>query len=151
MLQVPPDGDCNLGILLIEFFELYGLNFNYQSTGISTLDGGSYFNKLDNPQWYNPQRPFLLTIQVRRAQRPLPSVPPKCGIRSVPARSPDTGLHVQTILRPHSTFHLPLLFLDQTFPMCIALGGVNLCQGRAARHHADAVDRGHQGRRHDLH
>ena len=81
MLQVPPDGDCNLGILLIEFFELYGLNFNYQSTGISTLDGGSYFNKLDNPQWYNPQRPFLLTIQVRRAQRPLPSVPPKCGIR----------------------------------------------------------------------
>ncbi|EDO40179.1 predicted protein, partial [Nematostella vectensis] len=37
--------DHNLGVLLIEFFELYGNNFNYVNTGISVRDGGSYFNK----------------------------------------------------------------------------------------------------------
>ncbi|KAJ3615910.1 hypothetical protein Zmor_012209 [Zophobas morio] len=37
--------DVNLGVLLIEFFELYGKNFNYEVVGISLLNGGSYFNK----------------------------------------------------------------------------------------------------------
>lgn len=37
--------DDNLGVLLIEFFELYGNNFNYFNTGISVRDGGSYFSK----------------------------------------------------------------------------------------------------------
>ena len=31
------------------------------------MDGGSYFNKRDNPDWYNPMRPFLLTIQNPRS------------------------------------------------------------------------------------
>lgn len=35
----------NLGVLLIEFFELYGVNFNYVNVGIRVRDGGSYFNK----------------------------------------------------------------------------------------------------------
>ncbi|XP_071957977.1 uncharacterized protein [Antedon mediterranea] len=35
----------NLGVLLIEFFELYGLHFNYLKTGIRVTDGGSYFSK----------------------------------------------------------------------------------------------------------
>lgn len=35
----------NLGVLLIEFFELYGINFNYSNVGITVKDGGSYFNK----------------------------------------------------------------------------------------------------------
>ncbi|XP_064385379.1 terminal nucleotidyltransferase 4B-like [Halichondria panicea] len=51
-LQVHPrykaaDSDANLGVLLIEFFELYGRNFNYMKTGITVLDGGSYFDKND--------------------------------------------------------------------------------------------------------
>ncbi|KAF9110280.1 hypothetical protein BGX27_006577 [Mortierella sp. AM989] len=35
----------NLGVLLIEFFELYGLCYNYQRVGLSVRDGGSYFDK----------------------------------------------------------------------------------------------------------
>ncbi|XP_033118057.1 terminal nucleotidyltransferase 4B-like [Anneissia japonica] len=35
----------NLGVLLIEFFELYGLHFNYLKTGIRVTNGGSYFSK----------------------------------------------------------------------------------------------------------
>ncbi|KAG0367328.1 hypothetical protein BGZ54_004050 [Gamsiella multidivaricata] len=38
----------NLGVLLIEFFELYGLCFNYNSVGISVRDGGSYYKKDPN-------------------------------------------------------------------------------------------------------
>ena len=41
------DPDANLGVLLIEFFELYGRNFNYMKTGITVLNGGSYFAKED--------------------------------------------------------------------------------------------------------
>ncbi|KAK9479805.1 hypothetical protein V1514DRAFT_277761 [Lipomyces japonicus] len=35
----------NLGVLLIQFFELYGKNFNYDAVGISVNDKGSYFDK----------------------------------------------------------------------------------------------------------
>ena len=48
------DTTANLGVLLIEFFELYGRNFNYNKTGISVLDGGSYFSK-DDLQLSNPE------------------------------------------------------------------------------------------------
>lgn len=36
---------ANLGVLLIEFFELYGRHFNYLKTGIRVKDGGSYVPK----------------------------------------------------------------------------------------------------------
>lgn len=39
--------DANVGVLLIEFFELYGRHFNYMKTGITVLDDGSYFAKTD--------------------------------------------------------------------------------------------------------
>ena len=39
--------DANLGILLTEFFELYGRNFNYQKVGIRVDGNGSYFNKTE--------------------------------------------------------------------------------------------------------
>ena len=39
------DSTANLGVLLIEFFELYGRHFNYMKTAISVQDGGSYFPK----------------------------------------------------------------------------------------------------------
>eukprot|EP00039_Didymoeca_costata_P006908 m.94518 g.94518 ORF g.94518 m.94518 type:complete len:538 (+) comp13449_c0_seq2:171-1784(+) len=56
---------CNLGILLIEFFELYGVNFNYENTVVSTRDGGKYFYKSD--EWFTEQRPWLLAIQNPRS------------------------------------------------------------------------------------
>ncbi|KAG0217992.1 hypothetical protein BGX33_008853 [Mortierella sp. NVP41] len=42
------DPEDNLGVLLIEFFELYGLCFNYQNVGLSVANGGSYFAKPQN-------------------------------------------------------------------------------------------------------
>ncbi|KAJ8103211.1 hypothetical protein POJ06DRAFT_246891 [Lipomyces tetrasporus] len=35
----------NLGVLLVQFLELYGKNFNYDVVGISVTDNGSYFDK----------------------------------------------------------------------------------------------------------
>jgi len=37
--------DANLGVLLMEFFELYGCNFNYDCLAISVRNGGSYIDK----------------------------------------------------------------------------------------------------------
>ncbi|KAF9199538.1 hypothetical protein BGZ49_010324 [Haplosporangium sp. Z 27] len=39
------DPEENLGVLLIEFFELYGLCFNYDKVGLTVTDGGNYFLK----------------------------------------------------------------------------------------------------------
>lgn len=39
------DSSINLGVLLIEFFELYGRCFNYMKTGIRIRHGGSYVPK----------------------------------------------------------------------------------------------------------
>lgn len=47
-----------LGILLVDFFKLYGQLFNYVNTGISVRDGGSYFRKTD----IDRTRPYLLSI-----------------------------------------------------------------------------------------
>ena len=41
--RTPPSK--NLGVLLIEFFELYGKHFNYTNVGIRVKDGGTYFCK----------------------------------------------------------------------------------------------------------
>ncbi|KAJ3887328.1 hypothetical protein GG344DRAFT_55872, partial [Lentinula edodes] len=46
------DADQSLGVLLIEFFELYGSFFNYENVGISVRDGGTYFKKRQRG-WYN--------------------------------------------------------------------------------------------------
>lgn len=37
--------NTNLGVLLIEFLELYGRKFNYVKTGIRVKDGGTYISK----------------------------------------------------------------------------------------------------------
>ena len=39
----------NLGILLLEFFELYGRNFNYEQNGIRVRDGGRHFRFNSEP------------------------------------------------------------------------------------------------------
>jgi non-canonical poly(A) RNA polymerase PAPD5/7 len=43
--QLHPQRGRNLGVLLMEYFELYGKNFNYARVGISVRDGGYYFPK----------------------------------------------------------------------------------------------------------
>ena len=50
-LQLHPRGEkagsekANLGVLLVEFFELYGRHFNYSNTAIIISDGGAYVSK----------------------------------------------------------------------------------------------------------
>lgn len=56
----------NLGALLLEFFELYGVDFNYVTTGISIRNDGSYFpkgakNRREN--YWQPARPFSLALE----------------------------------------------------------------------------------------
>ncbi|CAK9787057.1 hypothetical protein CC85DRAFT_277448 [Cutaneotrichosporon oleaginosum] len=59
------DAQRNLGTLLLEFFELYGRQFNYELVGISIRRGGEYFLKRERG-WVkrggNPA-PFTLAIE----------------------------------------------------------------------------------------
>ena len=54
----------NLGVLLIDFFELYGKNFGYDDVAISLLGGKPiYFSKLDWKELQPIKNPFSLAIQ----------------------------------------------------------------------------------------
>ncbi|XP_071592811.1 terminal nucleotidyltransferase 4A isoform X3 [Heliangelus exortis] len=56
--------DENLGMLLIEFFELYGRNFNYLKTGIRIKNGGAYIAKDEIMKvMTNGYRPSMLCIE----------------------------------------------------------------------------------------
>ncbi|GJN92544.1 hypothetical protein Rhopal_005574-T1 [Rhodotorula paludigena] len=52
----------NLGLLFLEFLELYGKHFNYDQTGITVRARGGYFNKHDKG-WFRAQQPYLLSIE----------------------------------------------------------------------------------------
>jgi len=58
------DEDANLGVLLLEFFELYGKNFDYQSLAIRVTGSGAYVPK-DEIQEEMPagSRPSLLCVE----------------------------------------------------------------------------------------
>lgn len=56
------DPNKNLGVLLLEFFELYGKHYNFDETGISVRQGGSYFSKIKRG-WQRERQPFLLSIE----------------------------------------------------------------------------------------
>ncbi|KAH9465169.1 hypothetical protein Pst134EA_013062 [Puccinia striiformis f. sp. tritici] len=56
------DPNKNLGVLLLEFFELYGKHFNFDRTGISVRKGGYYFVKADRG-WVRERQPYLLSIE----------------------------------------------------------------------------------------
>ncbi|PLW17420.1 hypothetical protein PCANC_14647 [Puccinia coronata f. sp. avenae] len=56
------DPNKNLGVLLLEFFELYGKNFNFDQTGISVRRGGYYFSKAHRG-WQRERQPYLLSIE----------------------------------------------------------------------------------------
>ncbi|XP_063294567.1 terminal nucleotidyltransferase 4B isoform X1 [Pelobates fuscus] len=68
-LQLHPREDAcspeaNYGVLLIEFFELYGRHFNYLKTGIRIKDGGSYVAKDDvQKTMLDGYRPSMLYIE----------------------------------------------------------------------------------------
>lgn len=54
----------NLGVLLIDFFELYGKNFGYDDVAVSMTDGiPSYLNKYDWRDIHPMRNPFSLAIQ----------------------------------------------------------------------------------------
>lgn len=56
----------NLGALLLEFFELYGLDFNYVTTGISVRHDGYYFpkgSKDRKKEFWQPNRRFSMAIE----------------------------------------------------------------------------------------
>lgn len=54
----------NLGVLLIEFFELYGRHFNYLKTGIRIKNGGAYIAKEEIMKaMTNGYRPSMLCIE----------------------------------------------------------------------------------------
>ena len=46
----------------MEFFELYGKDFNYLTTGISVRQDGSYFSK-SSRGWQYQHRPMLLAVE----------------------------------------------------------------------------------------
>lgn len=54
----------NLGVLLAEFFELYGRDFNYIRTALRIKDGGAYISKdIILQQMANGYRPSMLCIE----------------------------------------------------------------------------------------
>lgn len=55
--------NTNIGVLLIEFFELYGRHFNYLKTGIRIKDGGSYVAKDEVQKNMDGYRPSMLYIE----------------------------------------------------------------------------------------
>ncbi|KAJ2161966.1 hypothetical protein GGF46_001062 [Coemansia sp. RSA 552] len=69
MLQMHPrlqsgglDPAKNLGVLLIEFFELYGKRFNYDNVCVSVAGRGKYINK-KTKGFHNHNQPYLLAIE----------------------------------------------------------------------------------------
>ncbi|XP_057838060.2 uncharacterized protein LOC131048186 isoform X2 [Cryptomeria japonica] len=52
----------NLGILLIDFFELYGRKLNAHDVGVSCRFGGQFFRK-SLRGFLNPKRPHLLSVE----------------------------------------------------------------------------------------
>ncbi|XP_068167204.1 terminal nucleotidyltransferase 4B [Antennarius striatus] len=56
--------NSNIGVLLIEFFELYGRHFNYLKTGIRIKDGGCYVAKDEvQKNLMDGYRPSMLYIE----------------------------------------------------------------------------------------
>ena len=57
-----PQPSWNLGTLLLEFFQLYGVTFNYFSTGVSIADGGSYLGKRRRCKPEGPNGRYFILI-----------------------------------------------------------------------------------------
>jgi DNA polymerase sigma len=55
------DPEENLGVMFMEFLELYGRNFNYDQVGITLASQGCYYDKKVMDR-FNAQKPFLLSL-----------------------------------------------------------------------------------------
>ncbi|ORY82870.1 Nucleotidyltransferase, partial [Neocallimastix californiae] len=54
----------NLGVLLLEFLELFGRHFNFEEVGLGvSLKKGAFYFRKEDKDWYNYNRPRLLSIQ----------------------------------------------------------------------------------------
>ncbi|XP_053992450.1 non-canonical poly(A) RNA polymerase protein Trf4-1-like isoform X2 [Hylaeus volcanicus] len=51
-----------LGHLVLDFFKLYGMDFNYDAICISVRNGGRYINK-DKKHWMNTDKPGMLAVE----------------------------------------------------------------------------------------
>jgi non-canonical poly(A) RNA polymerase PAPD5/7 len=60
--DIAPPFESNLGILLVDFFRLYGRALNHTSVGVSCRKGGGYFSKRSKG-FYNDERSYLLAIE----------------------------------------------------------------------------------------
>jgi non-canonical poly(A) RNA polymerase PAPD5/7 len=66
----------NLGILLVDFLELYGVLFHYDRVGISLRNGGRYFQRtapnspLPSPSYYTPHGTPRLSLCIEDPQNP---------------------------------------------------------------------------------
>ncbi|KAJ7300053.1 hypothetical protein O6H91_Y086900 [Diphasiastrum complanatum] len=52
----------NLGVLLVDFLDLYGRALNIRDVGISCRDGGRFFSKLSRG-FVDAKRPYLLSVE----------------------------------------------------------------------------------------
>lgn len=95
----------NLGVLLIEIFELYGKHFGYDETGITLRDGGTYFSKVDR-KWQNERQKYLLSIE--DPQDPSESAPLS------PFFSPRVVVLTSDLVFLRSQRHLPLVVRNHT-------------------------------------
>ena len=51
-----------MGVLLVDFFRLFGRSLNNEDVGISCADGGYFFNKVDTEK-DQPQRSYMLSVE----------------------------------------------------------------------------------------
>lgn len=52
----------SLGVLLVDFFRLYGKLLNKRSVGVTASEGGMFYSK-DERNFFNDGRPYLLSVQ----------------------------------------------------------------------------------------
>lgn len=60
------ENSFNLGSLLVDFLEFYGLDYNYYTTGISVRNDGYYFAKGERDKkgtFWQPSRPFSIAME----------------------------------------------------------------------------------------
>ncbi|XP_024524838.1 non-canonical poly(A) RNA polymerase PAPD5 [Selaginella moellendorffii] len=54
--------ETNLGVLLLDFFDLFGRSLNIREVGVSCADGGRFFSKVSKG-FVDYKRPFLLAVE----------------------------------------------------------------------------------------
>ena len=58
-----PGASTNLGVLLMEFCELYGRHFNYSRVAIWKREGGRYEARQESRRWHSTTRPGTVVVE----------------------------------------------------------------------------------------